>query len=113
MSLFDFRAGIRHKSFLIAIGRARLTLLLEYTAWTVKFVFNLVLLALFLSIKASETLWNSCPKTEISGQEFHSVSDAFIDKKRVDNTKLNKNLTVHAVYSNKKVNLVVKLSTAL
>ena len=42
-----------------------------YTTWTVKFVLDLVLLTLFLSIK-----WNSCPESgNVTGKEFHQILD--------------------------------------
>ena len=57
------------------------------TTLTVKFVLNLVLLILFLSMK-----WSKTPNV-----------DHFIVKNRVDNTKFNANLTFQAVdWENKK-----------
>ena len=67
----------------------------EHTAWTVKFVLSLVLSDLLFK-KMND---NGIP-AQRRGLKYLGVNffDHFIDKKRVDNTKYNTNITVQAVY---------------
>ena len=72
----------------------------KYTAWTVKFVLNLVQLTRFFKFWYCRPYFNFLSIKRSTTPNFNvefGVVDHFTNKKRVDNTKFKTNLTVQAV----------------
>ena len=65
------------------------------TTETFKFVFNFVFSTLSLSIKQSTKQWNFCQERKLKlWKKSMVLSTIFIDKKGVNNTNFNTNLTI-------------------